>query len=86
MVAAVRPHVEAKVYKKAGELLAGRAEAWDQAAAEYRPMMKMIAKSLSPGFTTSAVQRRNQIAKVLPDMRPKTGSAKKPGRKQGGDK
>jgi len=85
MVAAVRPHVEDKISKKAGELLAGRAEAWEQAAAEYGPLMKMIARSLSPGFTTSAVQRRKQIANVLPDMRPKTGSAKKPSRKQGGD-
>jgi hypothetical protein len=84
MVAAVRPHVEAKVSKKAGEILAGRAGAWDEAAAEYRPMMKMLAKSLSPGFTTAAVHRRNQIVNVLPDMRTKLVSAKKSSRKKGG--
>lgn len=84
-LASIRPHVEDRVSAKVGKLIAGTDEAWAQAAAEYGPLMNMIARSLSPGFTTSAVQRRKQIANVLPDMRPKTGSAKKPSRKQGGD-
>ena len=85
-LASIRHHVEDRVYAKVGKLIAGTDDAWDHATAEYEPLMKMIAKSLSPGFTTSAVQRRKQIANVMPDMRAKTGSEKKPGRKKGGDK
>jgi hypothetical protein len=84
MVAAIRPHVENAVSAKAGELIVGTDETWQQAANEYRPMMEMIAKSLSPGFTTAAVQRRQQIASVTPNMRPKADSGKKSNRKRGG--
>lgn len=86
MIAAIRPHVEAIVSAKAGELLAGGDAAWEKAAEEYRPMMEVIAKSLSPGFTTAALQRRNRIANTLPDMRPKSEPAKKPARKKGESK
>jgi len=85
-IAAIRPHVEARVSAKAGELLAGGNDAWEQAAREYRPMMSVIAKSLSPGFTTAVVQRRRQIGGVTPNMRPKAEPAKKIGRKKGGKK
>lgn len=85
-VAAIRPHVESSVSARLSELLGGDAPAWDRAAAEYRPMMKVIAKSLSPGFTTGAVRRRQKIASVIPDMRPKTGSPKKSNRRKGGAK
>jgi hypothetical protein len=83
---AIRPHVEGRVSAKAGELLAGGEAAWEQAGREYGPMMEVIAKSLSPGFTMAAVKWRQQIACVTPDMRPTTKADKKPGRKKGGDK
>lgn len=86
MVAAIRPHVEERVSAKAGEIIGGGDEAWERAAQEYRPMMEVIANSLSPGFTTVAVQRRRKIAGVTPDMRPKTESAKKSKSKKGGGK
>jgi len=76
-LAAIRPHIEGKVSAKIEELIAGGNIAWEEAASEYRPMMEMIAQSLSPGFTTSAVQRRNRIANLLPDMRKKAESEKK---------
>jgi hypothetical protein len=85
-IAAIRPQVEDSVSAKAGELIASDAGAWEQAAREYRPMMEMVAQSLSPGFTTAAAQRRRQIARVTPDMQPKAQSEKKPGRKKGGTK
>lgn len=77
MFAAIRPHVEGKVSAKAGQLLAGDDGAWKRAASEYRQMMEVIAQSLSPGFTTSAVQRRKQIASVLPELRRQAEPAKK---------
>jgi len=86
MIFAIRPHVEGRVSAKVGELIAGTDEAWEQAAAEYRPMMKMIARSLSPGFTTAALQRRQQIAHVMPDMRSKAQPAEKSSRKKGDGK
>jgi len=82
-VAAIRPHVEAKVSRRAGELISGRDEAWEQAAREYVPMMAAVAKSLSPGYTVAALQRRRQIANVRPDMRLKTAAAEKTGRNKG---
>lgn len=83
LLAAIRPHVEHKVSAKVGELLADSNEAWDRAAAEYRPMMEAVAKSLSPGFTTEAVHRQRAISAVLPNMQPQSESAKKPRQKKG---
>jgi hypothetical protein len=85
-IAAIRPHVEDIVYAKAGELFARGDEAWNEAAGEYAPMMTMLAKSLSPGFTTAAVQRRQQIAGIVPDMRRTTAARKGAGAKKGADK
>ena len=85
MLAAIRPHVEAKVSAKVGELLAAGEDSWQQAAREYRPMMDAVAASLSPGFTTAALQRRRQIARATPDMRSKTEPDEKPGPKKGGE-
>ena len=77
-LAVVRPHVEHRVSAKAGELLSESETSWDEAAREYRPMMEVIAKSLSPGFTVSAIQRRREIANTLPNMNPKAERTKKP--------
>ncbi|MBI1785433.1 type I-E CRISPR-associated protein Cse1/CasA [Candidatus Sumerlaeota bacterium] len=82
LIASVRPHVEHRVSARAGHLLANGDEAWDQAAEEYRPMMEMLAKSLSPGFTTEALERRNRIAAVMPNMHPTVEAAKKQSRKK----
>jgi hypothetical protein len=84
-IAAIRPYVEGLVSAKVGELLTGGDDAWEQAAREYSPMMGAVARSLSPGCTTAAVQRRNQIAGVKPDLGSDTKKSKKSGRK-GGDK
>jgi len=86
IIATIRPHVEGKVSAKATELISGNDKSWEQAAREYRPMMDVIAKSLSPGFTTAAVERRQSIKKIMPYMRPKTETVKKSGRKKGGNK
>jgi len=85
-VDSVRPHVEGRVFKKLGELLANGDDAWLQAAKEYRPMMGLLARSLSPGFTAEALKRRRAIASVLPDMQPKSASSKKAKRTKGGNK
>ncbi len=85
-IVAIRPHVEHRVSAKTRGLIPGTDEAWNRAAAEYHPMMEMIAKSLSPGYTTAALLRRREIANVLPDMRPKPQAPKKPGKKKGEDK
>jgi len=76
-ILAIRPEVEEKVSSKIGELLTGNDTIWEDAALEYLPMMKVISKSLSPGFTTEAVQRRKQIENTIPDMRLKTETDKK---------
>ncbi len=80
----IRPHVESEVSENAGVLLTAGGDAWEQASRAYSPLMAAVAKSLSPGFTASAVQRRKQIAGVRPDIREQT---KEPGksRKKGGD-
>jgi hypothetical protein len=85
-IVSIRPHIESRVSTHVDELIAGGEDSWLRAAAEYHPMMERIAKSLSPGFTTAALERRKQIASSIPDMEPKTKTAQKQGRKKGGDK
>lgn len=85
-LSSVRPDVEHRVSQTLDELIAGDDQAWQRAAQQYRPMMEVVAGSLSPGVTTKAVKRRRYIAKVLPDMRPRAESSNKPKRKKGGDK
>ncbi len=77
-IAAIRPDVENRVSARAGELLAGDSNTWSEAATEYRPMMEMLAKSLSPGFTTAALHRRRQIDRISLQMGAKPESPKKP--------
>ena len=86
LLSAIRPHIENQVSAKLGELAVGSDEAWEQAAGEYRPMMEIVAHSLSPGYTTAALSRRRQIAEVRPNMRPKTESPRKSGRTSEGEK
>ncbi len=86
LVAAIRPHVEERVAAKACELLTEGDEGWERAALEYRPLISCLARSLSPGCTTAAVQRRIRMAGATPDMRPKKEAAEKPRRSRGGDK
>jgi len=85
-IAAIRAHVEGRVSSNVGELLAGGEAAWAEAAREYSPMMDAIAQSLCPGFTASAVERRKEVASVVPRMGPSAKPTKKPRRKKGGDK
>jgi len=84
-MAAIRPQVEATISAKVGDLIAAEPKAWEQAAREYTPFMTAIAKSLSPGYTTTALQRRREIEYLRPDMQPKTKMDRRAGRKKGGD-
>ncbi len=84
MLAAIRPQVEDRVSAMAGELLSGSDSTWEQATGEYRTMMAAVAKSLSPGFTASAVARRKQIESVAPDMSAAAETGKKLRRTKGG--
>lgn len=82
-IAALRPHIEGSVSARVDELITGNEDAWEKASNEYRPMMEAVAKSLSPGFTMSAVKRRREIERIKPDMRLKPEPAKKAGQKKG---
>jgi hypothetical protein len=83
---AIRPHVESQVSAHITELLADADQVWPKAVGEYRRMTPVVAQSLAPGFTTRAVQRRNQIANALPDMTAKSApKPRKPKAKKGGD-
>lgn len=82
-LAALRPQVEDRVSEMAEGLLAGGDDVWARATSEYRPMMTMVAKSLSPGVTTAALQRQNQIAELAPEMRTEPKPVKKTRRNKG---
>jgi len=69
-LAAIRSHVERRVAARTEELLSGGDAEWECASSEYIPMMQMIARSLSPGFTSAAARRRKQIADMKPEMGP----------------
>jgi hypothetical protein len=86
-VASIRPHVEARVSANIAGLLAEPDSAWPQAVDEYRRRLPAVASSLSPGFTTRALKRRNEIASALPDMTPRQEpEPRKPKAKKGADK
>ena len=74
MVESVRPHVETRVSSLADKLTSGVPDAWQRAGAEYRPMMEAVARSAFPGFTTAAIEKRNQIANLCPNMKEKAPS------------
>ncbi|HPS00673.1 MAG TPA: type I-E CRISPR-associated protein Cse1/CasA [Candidatus Sumerlaeota bacterium] len=76
-ISTIRPHVENQVSDRLSDLLGGGEEAWRLAAEEYRPLMKSLARSLSPGFTTEAVALRRKIARTVPDMTPKAETPEK---------
>ncbi|HOZ47510.1 MAG TPA: type I-E CRISPR-associated protein Cse1/CasA [Candidatus Hydrogenedentes bacterium] len=86
VAASVRPHIEHAISARAGELLTADDQAWQDAAAEYQPMMGLVARALSPGFTSRALQRRRAIGAIAPDMRPRHEPEKKSKRKKGGTK
>jgi hypothetical protein len=69
MLASIRPQVENKVSNSLGQLLSGSDEAWQEAAGEYQPMMKAVARSLSPGYTIKALEKQRRISSALPDMK-----------------
>jgi hypothetical protein len=75
------PQVETRIAQRIGDSFAN--EAWDQAAAEYIPMMRTVGKSLFPGFTTRAVQQRTEIAQAVPDPRRNPPKTRKSDIKQG---
>ncbi|HUW60889.1 MAG TPA: type I-E CRISPR-associated protein Cse1/CasA [Candidatus Bathyarchaeia archaeon] len=83
MLASIGPHVEKQVSEKSGSLIAGGETAWQEAAKAFRPMMRLAAQSLSPGFTIQAARIRKRIANAMPNMTPK---AAKKGRGKGRDK
>jgi CRISPR type I-E-associated protein CasA/Cse1 len=84
LLSAVRPHVEEQVSSSVEKTLSGGEKTWQQAAKEYAPMMAAAARSLSPGFTASAVERRRRIASAQPDMHLENEDQKERGRKKGG--
>jgi len=83
MLASIGPHVENQVSELTGSLIADGEPAWQEAAKTFRPMMRVAAQSLSPGFTSQAARKRNRIASAIPEITPK---AKKARRGKGGDK
>ena len=85
ILSTVRPHVEGIVSDKADTLITVGEEAWQQAAAEYKPMMAAVAQSLAPGFTTQAVRWRRQVARGRPNMHPKAELPEKPKRRKKGE-
>ncbi len=85
-LASIRPHVEGRVAERMDELLTNADSAWERAAQEYHRMTEVVAKSISPGFTVGAMQRRRQIAHAAPDTQGGTEEAMEPNPKKGGDK
>ena len=82
-ISSIRPHLENIVSSRICELLSGGEEEWQNAAEEYRPLMKSIAQSLAPGFTVAAEARRRQIANSIPNMKLEDKEEKQSDKKKG---
>lgn len=72
-ITSIRPHVETLVSA------AINAGAMGDAGSAYSPALLAVSKSLSPGVTTGAVERRKRIAGIRPDLtaKPKAEKGKK---------
>lgn len=79
-LASIRPEVEHRTRR----LLPHDELSWMEASENYSPMMKLVADSLSPGFTSRALAKRQIIRSTLPDLRDKPEAESKPARKKGG--
>ena len=85
-IVAIRPHVESTVSNRISELLVGDVEVWTRAAEHYRSMTEIIAESLHPGFTTTAVNWWRHSAGTIPNMRLKPESNDTPDNVHGEEK
>jgi len=70
-VATVRPHAEHEAGDRIDELLSDGVESWQETAKVYDPLLKAIADSLAPGFTTAALERQRVILAARPHIEPK---------------
>lgn len=85
--AAIRPQVESRVSGLIPDLLANPEQSWPRAVEAYEQMIAIASTALSPGFTTRAIERRNEIARTLPDFKPKRPpKPRKPKDRKGGEK
>lgn len=80
---AIRPHLEQRVSQDLSVLIGSTAETWIAAASEFFPMMKSVAKSLSPGITTFAIEHRQKMTRARPNMYPKEEKGEKSVRRRG---
>ena len=86
MVTSIRPHVESIVTEKAPDLLACDEEAWVEAAGDFRPYMAAVAKTVAPGQTVAAVERRRILTGIRPHMEAKpAGNSRKGTSKKKGE-
>lgn len=71
-ISSIRSTAEYSISQRIVELSSGDVDAWNDAASEYLPMMRVIAKSLSPGSTVSALRRRKSIENAQPEIHIRT--------------
>jgi len=69
-IAAMRPYVEHEVSSRLDEIMAGGTAAWQEAARIWDPLLAAAARSLAPGFTTAAVEKRRRILNARPYIQP----------------
>ncbi len=67
-MANIRPYIEHTVSNRIGQILGKGIEAWREVAGEYRPMMRVLAESLSPGISSRALHRRRTMQTIVPQM------------------
>ncbi|MCC6160565.1 MAG: type I-E CRISPR-associated protein Cse1/CasA [Deltaproteobacteria bacterium] len=82
----VRPDVEHWVSVRMAELMSTEDGVNTAVDDVVRPFMSSLARSLAPGFTIAATDRRAKIAAFRPDMSPVPKSAKGKTMKKGGAK
>lgn len=83
-LAAARPNIEHRVSENLDHMIAEDKEFFQEAAKQYTPMMKILAKSLSPGASLSAAFKRQQILRTTPRVTPKKASVDKSKTEKGG--
>jgi len=83
LIDGIRPDSERRAADRIVGATGSVEQVWAEAANEYRPLIGVIAKSLSPGVTAKAVERRRQISNAIPAVLTDVPTAKKPRVKRG---
>ncbi len=62
----IRPHIEKQISSNLSSIIDGTIQPWDFASSEFKKVMPILAKSLTPGFLSADIDKQTKIASFVP--------------------